>query len=98
MASRTLCFSATIVSMIASFSTLACNTANQGCEGKRTFKNTAAVRSCYRVFSDSHSHGFCLDPGESTTEDVRSGDRYCMIPKDEAPPNDCKASYVDTDS
>lgn len=98
MTLRASCLTVLISASLFSCTALACNTGDEGCAGNRTFKNTNPVKSCYRIFSDTHTRGFCLDPGDSSTEYIRTGDRYCMIAKDEAPPNDCQGEFMNTDS
>ena len=76
----------------------ACTTDQSDCNGQATFSNNTNAKSCYRLYWQSGDKSFCLMPSEMDAETVQAGDSYCVIHKDEAPPEDCDRIPISTDA
>lgn len=56
-----------------------CYTNAPDCAGTWTVTNTTAEQTCYVIlWASGGTKNFCLQPGESASEYVRSGDSVCF--------------------
>ena len=56
-----------------------CYTNSPACEGTWSVTNTTAEQTCYVIlWASGGTKNFCLQPGESASEYVRSGDSVCF--------------------
>lgn len=56
-----------------------CYTNSPDCAGTWSVNNTTAEQTCYVIlWASGGSKNFCLQPGESASEYVQSGDAYCF--------------------
>lgn len=69
----------------------ACFTNTDGCSGSWRVENTTGARVCYTIFwgGGNSTKNFCLEPGESATEQVRTGDAFCVANGSTPSPNTC---------
>lgn len=77
----------------------ACNTGDAGCQGRARFVNNDGKIMCFSVFyANGGQSNFCLrHKDDDHYVDVRTGDRYCYVVGDYAPPSDCNRQAINTD-
>ena len=72
-------FLATLAVSSAARADSVCWTNSPDCAGTWSVNNTTAEQTCYVIlWASGGSKNFCLQPGESASESVRSGDSYCF--------------------
>lgn len=73
-----------------------CSTNSDNCAGTWKVHNTTAEPTCYVVFwaGGNDTKNFCLQPGESATEQVHSGDAYCFAQNFTPDANTCNRQYM----
>lgn len=76
--------------MFANTADAGCWTSSSGCSGRTTFRNRSNNVQCVSIFWANGGHrNFCLSPGNVEAVAVRSGDRYCYVNGNYAPPSNC---------
>lgn len=68
-----------------------CDTSVEGCSGTATISNGYPQPRCFVILwgGGNSTKNFCLQRGESTTEQVRTGDYYCEAPNYTPNANTC---------
>lgn len=75
-----------------------CLTSSFGCSGRTTFRNRTNNVQCVSIFwAYGGNRNFCLNPGDVEEVAVRSGDSYCYVDGNYAPPSNCTRYVLQTD-
>ncbi len=73
---------ATLLSSVPALAT-PCYTFDENCSGAWQARNQTSELQCYVIFwgGGNSTKNFCLQPGETETEQVRTGDTFCREQK-----------------
>lgn len=83
--------SAALMMSTAAHADTGCSTDSDNCEGTWETTNTTAELKCFVIFwgGGNDTKNFCLQPNESASETVRTGDTYCFAQKFTPSVNTC---------